>query len=77
MPGEDRKGPQSQGPRTGRGLGRCNDSRNEANPTDDQLTTENRLNPGLGRGPGRGPGRGLGRGPGRGGGRGRGRGFGR
>lgn len=77
MPGEDRKGPMSQGPRTGRGLGRCNG--NETNPVapNDQTPADRGLKPskGRGRGLGAGQGRGLGRGPGRG--RGGGRGGGR
>jgi len=67
MPGEDRKGPMGKGPRTGRRLGRCNDPRSDAIPSDDQQTTDN----GLISRPGRGLGRGLRRC------RGRGRGFGR
>ena len=49
MPNQDGTGPQGQGPRTGRGLGACQDG--NAQPR-----------PGAGRNLGRG--RGLGRGPG-------------
>ena len=90
MPGENRRGPMGEGPRTGRGLGRCNynTDANDANVTDQQDTTRDfgqgqgrGMGRGFGRGPGRGPGRGFGRklgqGPGRGMGRAGGRGFGR
>jgi len=63
MPGEDRKGPLGEGPRTGRGLGRCNNSTSDEKVTDQQNTTGN-VGPGWGRG--RGLGRGMGRGLGRG-----------
>jgi len=63
MPGGDRTGPLGQGPRTGRGLGWCNDNDRPgyADPA-----------PGRGLGLGRGRGAVMGRGLGRGGGRGRG-----
>ena len=90
MPGENKKGPMGEGPRTGRGLGRCNNNTetNEANVPDQQNTTRDfgpgtgrGMGRGFGRGPGRGPGRGFGRGPGQGPSRGLGRvggrGFGR
>jgi len=73
MPGEDRTGPQGQGPKTGRGLGRCR-SDNETQKTPAET------DPNQGRGRGMGQGGGRGRGQGRGGagtGRGRGRGAGR
>lgn len=76
MPGEDRTGPLGQGPRTGRGLGRCKDPSDKDQPnTSVPADGSQDLEPQPGRGRGRG--RGLGRGPGRGGGRGFGRGFGR
>jgi len=65
MPGFDGTGPEGRGPRTGRGLGRCNPD--NTNPTTD--VAENDFPYGRGRGYGRG----YGRGPA---GRGRGRGFG-
>jgi hypothetical protein len=67
MPGFDGTGPEGRGPRTGRGLGKCNPD--NTNPNTD--TAENDDFPPYGRG--RGYGRGNGRGPA---GRGRGRGFG-
>ncbi len=76
MPGEDRTGPQGQGPKTGRGLGRCNSKDDEQKTPDESGRGQGQ---GLGRGQG-GPGRGQGRGGGSGGagrGRGRGRGAGR
>lgn len=64
MPGRDRRGPEGEGPMTGRGLGNCSGN-------DKVLTEEEQLR-------GRGQRRGLfGRGLGRGFGGGRGRGFGR
>jgi hypothetical protein len=65
MSGLDGKGPQGDGPRTGRGLGKCNDDK-------DTAQNENPLR-GIGRG---GEPRGGGRGSGQGGGGGRGRGQG-
>jgi len=78
MPGFDRRGPEGQGPMTGRGLGDCNPD-NRQNNQDAATNPDNRdiefvRGPGFGRGLGRGFGRGLGRGFGRGC-RGRGRGF--
>ncbi|MDF1576714.1 MAG: DUF5320 domain-containing protein [Bacteroidales bacterium] len=71
MPGFDRTGPEGQGSRTGRQMGKCS--------TKD--TSETGQEPFMGRGPGRGMGRGVGRAAGRaanrGGGRGAGRGTGR
>jgi hypothetical protein len=67
MPGLNHKGPQNEGPRTGRGLGDCN-PRSSA----PQQEEENTQRPGLANGMGRkrgnanGAGRGLGRGRGRG-----------
>lgn len=79
MPGLDHKGPQGEGPRTGRQMGNC---RPKADVNQSQ--TENpvqgaglRGGPGFGRGAGRGFGRGSGKGFGRGFGKGFGRGFGR
>ena len=79
MPGEDRKGPMGDGPRTGRGLGRRNNNETGPATPNDQTQADRQLNPGRGRGRGlgSGQGRGLGRGPGRGRGRGSGRGSGR
>ena len=38
MPGFDRKGPNNEGPKTGRGLGKCNpESDNDLNLEDDEL----------------------------------------
>lgn len=73
MPGEDRKGPLGEGPRTGRGLGRCNS--NDSNDSEGSKKVDPGAAPGQTRGLGRGMGRGLGRGQGRG--RGLGRGGGR
>ncbi|MBN2635336.1 MAG: DUF5320 domain-containing protein [Prolixibacteraceae bacterium] len=59
MPGFDKTGPMGQGPKTGRGMGRCKND-NE-NPTDELLT---RIGRGLGRRQGGNsstPGRGMGR----------------
>ena len=71
MPGFDRTGPEGQGSRTGRQMGKCSNSDN----------SESGQEPLMGRGPGRGMGRGVGkaaskaarRGTGRGPGRGLGR----
>lgn len=75
MPGEDRTGPRGQGPRTGRGLGRCGTDEDQNKPVTDERPLGQGRGLGLGRrgGPGRGRGPGLGRGPGKGPGRGRGR----
>ena len=66
MPGLNRKGPQGDGPMTGRKMGRCNP--NNKGKTDDEIlqNRDSSLEPsqGMGRGMGRcqgGPGRGLGR----------------
>ena len=69
MPGLDRTGPESRGPRTGRGLGKCNpdsqDKGMDAAPED--FPDERGFGRGFGRGRGqgrfrfRGGGRGLGR----------------
>jgi len=73
MPGLDRKGPFGEGPKTGRGLGRCNPDNKDKDFTEADETGPGRGNRFRG---GAGPGRGLGRGNGRGGGRGLGRGNG-
>lgn len=52
MPGQDGTGPEGKGPKTGRGMGPCNDQNSEAAPL-----------PGRGMGRGFGRGAGLGRGP--------------
>lgn len=62
MPGLNQSGPRGEGPRTGRGLGKCNSKnplRSSEETTDDSLA-------GLGRGRRRGCNRGGGRGLGRG-----------
>lgn len=74
MPGEDRKGPMGDGPRTGRGLGRCQTDKPDTAAEDNREDVTGRI-PGRGQGRGQGAGRGFG--PGAGGGRGRGRGPGR
>ncbi len=86
MPGFDRTGPNGEGSRTGRGLGKCNPERdNDPNLEDDDLRGDcgRRFRFGQGWWKGRNRGAGLGRragrgagGPGRGIGRGAGRGFG-
>jgi len=67
MPGMDRKGPEGKGPRTGRGLGRCNEKENSEIANEE---VEGERSPGRGFGFGRGRrgglSRGMGRGPGRG-----------
>ncbi|MDA3823615.1 MAG: DUF5320 domain-containing protein [Bacteroidales bacterium] len=77
MPGLDRTGPNGEGSKTGRGLGKCNpetkDSANDAQ-NDNFPGWGRRFRAGFGRGNGSGQGRGLGRGLGRGFGRGRGQG---
>jgi len=81
MPGFDRRGPNGDGPMSGRGLGRCSEASDNqeanTNNTQQNIPEDQRFaSPGVGYG--RGLGRGLGRGIGRGFfGRGRGRGFGR
>jgi len=81
MPGLNRTGPEGQGSRTGRGLGKCNPGTNEETKNMNQGESESdqvsRM--GLGRRLGRGIGRGAGAGRRGGMGRGRnqGRGFGR
>lgn len=71
MPGFDRTGPEGQGPRTGRQMGKC------VKPDEENSTDDNQSGRGLGRGMGRGVGRAGGRAHrmrwGRGGGRGMGR----
>ena len=64
MPRGDRTGPEGQGPKTGRGQGKCN-------PQGGILTPRGRGGMGSGRGTGRGAGQGTGRGTGQ---RGRGKG---
>jgi hypothetical protein len=70
MPQGDRTGPQGQGPKTGRGMGKCG-------PKGGTPTPQEQGGSGTGRGQGRGSGRGAGRGSGRGGGQGSGKGRGR
>lgn len=86
MPGLDRKGPKSEGPRTGRGRGLCGKPENEKNIDENDLGVGRGGEPRGGgrgrcfggRGGGRGGGGGQGRGgSGRGGGQGRGAGRGR
>jgi len=71
MPLRDRKGPQGQGPQTGRGMGKC--SPKGGNPAQ-QGQGARGTGQGAGRGAGRGKGQGAGRGTGRGGGQGSGKG---
>jgi hypothetical protein len=73
MPGLNRRGPEGQGPRTGRGLGRCNSAnkgktdeeieqaRQDAAPFNQQGNGEPQANSGNGGGNGRGRVRGMGR----------------
>ncbi len=65
MPGLNRKGPQSEGPMTGRKMGRCNPE--NKGKTDDEIlqNKDSSLESGQGMGRGQGLGRGQG-GPGRG-----------
>jgi hypothetical protein len=88
MPRFDRTGPNGEGPRTGRALGKCNPGKeSDLNTEDDDLRGRRgrrfRLGQGWWKGrnrdegPGRRAGRGEGYGPGRGAGRGLGRGAGR
>ena len=65
MPGLDRTGPQSEGPRTGRGMGRCN-PKNKNTGTDEQQGSDQNQTYGRGLGMGRGRGGGRGRAGGRG-----------
>jgi hypothetical protein len=58
MPQRDRTGPQGRGPKTGRGLGRCDTK-------DVSSVPRNQRGMGLGRGGGRGQGRGRSGGQGR------------
>ena len=83
MPGFDRTGPNGEGPRTGRALGKCNPGKdNDPNTEEDDLRggLGGRFRFGQGWWKGRsrdaGPGRRGGRGSGRGAGRGVGRGYG-
>jgi len=71
MPQGDRTGPQGQGPKSGRGMGKCG-------PKDGTPAPQGQGGMGAGRGQGRGSGRGAARGKsrGRGSGQGRGRGQG-
>jgi len=56
MPGFDRTGPEGQGSRTGRAMGKCNPKNQEQG---DEITgAENQKEYGYGRGQGRGQGRG-------------------
>ena len=69
MPGRDRKGPQGQGPKTGRGLGNCTDSdrtEHEAPEVDPESISLGEKGKRSGRGMAnrRGSGLGRGRGPG-------------
>jgi hypothetical protein len=70
MPQGDRTGPQGQGPKTGRGQGKCGPKGGTSAPQDQGGM-------GSGQGQGRGAGRGKGQGTGRGGGRGGGQGSGK
>jgi hypothetical protein len=70
MPQQDRTGPQGQGPKTGRGMGKCG-------PKGGTPIPRGQGGMGSGSGQGRGAGKGAGRGTGQGGGQGRGKGRGR
>ena len=59
MPGFDRTGPEGQGSRTGRQMGKC------ANKDSFEFGQESQIGKGPGRGMGRGMGRGVGRAAGR------------
>ena len=65
MPGFNRKGPEGQGSRTGRELGKCNPNNQKANEQPDE--SENyqgmgrRFGQGMGSGSGRGTGKGMAR----------------
>ncbi len=67
MPGLNSKGPNGEGPMTGRRMGRCKSS-NILPATEQEQSAEvdNRPRVGGGRGAGKGVGRGVGRGAGRG-----------
>ena len=77
MPGLDSTGPEGQGPRTGRQMGKCKPRKGSIDPENKKTTPEDNVNPEEERFPGRGRGSGRGRGRGFGRGRGLGRGFGR
>lgn len=72
MANRNQRGPEGQGPMTGRGLGRCNGKENTENRADVEPARNGR-----GRGMGNRRGLGQGQGQGRGGGQGRGKGLGR
>lgn len=55
MPRGDRTGPRGQGPKTGKGLGKCN-------PKGGPITPQGQKGTGSGRGAGQGAGRGAGQG---------------
>jgi len=75
MPQNDRTGPQGQGPKTGRGMGKCGPKGKTPAPQGQGgAATGQGQGRGAGRGAGRGQGQGTGRGAGRGGGRGSGKG---
>lgn len=65
MPGLNRRGPNGEGPMTGRKMGRCNPD-NKGKTDDEILQNRNETNQGqgnfFGRGLGRGKGRGFGKG---------------
>lgn len=79
MPGLDRTGPEGQGSRTGRQMGKCAPrTKASTDPSDPDDSPQNiTQQEGFGRLQDRGPGRGAGRGAGRGTGKGRGRNRGR
>jgi hypothetical protein len=67
MPREDRTGPQGQGPRTGKGQGRCNPKgRTSVLPEQGGMGSGQGQGAGQGQGRGRGTGRGSGRNSGQG-----------
>lgn len=45
MPGMNQTGPMGQGPRTGRGLGRCNPGGRNVQKTDDETTEQGNQTP--------------------------------
>lgn len=60
MPGFDGTGPRGEGPRTGRGLGKCKDDELKTNPQAPETDFPRGRGFGFGFGPGRGRGRGRG-----------------
>lgn len=65
MPGFDRTGPEGQGPRTGRDMGKCNPKQQNPDKQENVSELVDLLSKFFGRGTGRGPGRGRGYGRGK------------